>query len=159
MDGASLFQADPIAHVLRQDEEVRAVVKQWACPPLAERYSIACKVAGVGEYLVALWFYGSLRVFDVSECNSKALDLFERNNEASSLDLSYFDLQPRDSTPLFQALHSQHHLTVLNLSGNRLRNDAMSQLLLAWQQLQTLTSLDLSSTGITHQVNSGFEVL
>ena len=51
MDGASLFEADPIAHVLSQDEEVVGVVKDWVCPPLAERYQIACRVAGVGEFI------------------------------------------------------------------------------------------------------------
>ena len=51
MDGASLFQTDPIAHVLGQDQEVMGVVKKWVCPPLVERYRVACKVAGVGMYV------------------------------------------------------------------------------------------------------------
>lgn len=49
MDGASLFEADPISHVLSQGEEVMGVVKDWVFPPLAERYHIACTVAGVGK--------------------------------------------------------------------------------------------------------------
>lgn len=48
-DGASLCPADPIAHVLEQGQEVVGVVETWSCPPLMERYQIACKNAGVGK--------------------------------------------------------------------------------------------------------------
>ena len=47
-DGDSLCQADPIAHVLQQDEEVVGVVQQWFTPPLVERYLVACRTSGVG---------------------------------------------------------------------------------------------------------------
>jgi hypothetical protein len=50
-DGASLFESDPISYVLSQDEEVVGVVKDWVCPPLAERYHTSCKVAGVGTLI------------------------------------------------------------------------------------------------------------
>lgn len=58
MDGASLFDTDPISHVLSQGEEVMGVVKDWVCPPLAERYHIACKVAGVGKLPFPFTEYG-----------------------------------------------------------------------------------------------------
>lgn len=48
MDGASLYPADAIVHVLRQDEEVIGVVKQWACEPLVDHYRKACRAAGQG---------------------------------------------------------------------------------------------------------------
>lgn len=62
MDGASLFQADPIAHVLGQDQEVMGVVKKWVCPPLVERYRVACKVAGVGMWYVVVVVGGMLNL-------------------------------------------------------------------------------------------------
>ncbi len=50
-DGASLCPADSVAHVLRQDDEVVGVVEEWFCPPLAERYQVACRTAGVGRHI------------------------------------------------------------------------------------------------------------
>ncbi len=85
-------------------------------------------------------------------CNSKVLELFERNSLATSLDLSNFDLQPGDSAPLFQALQLQHKLATLSLSGNRLRDEAMPHLLSTMEAVPSLSSLDMASTGITHQV-------
>ena len=58
IDGASLCPADPIAHVLKQDEEVVGMVEQWFSPPLAERYLVACRTSGVGMYVcVCLCLY------------------------------------------------------------------------------------------------------
>lgn len=51
LDGALLYPADAIGHVLKQDEEVIGVVKTWVCPPLAERYHLACRAAGLGRYM------------------------------------------------------------------------------------------------------------
>ena len=88
------------------------------------------------------------------DCNSKVLGLFERNSLGTSLDLSDFDLRPEDSAPLFQALQSQQKLSVLKLAGNRcLKDKAMKYLLSALGAVPTLRELDLSSTGITHQVS------
>ncbi len=48
-DGDSLFQADPVGHVLSQDEEVVGVVQQWFTPPMLERYLVACRTNGAGK--------------------------------------------------------------------------------------------------------------
>ena len=49
LDGASLYQNDAVAHVLKQDEDLIGVVKEWASESLAERYRKACVAAGQGK--------------------------------------------------------------------------------------------------------------
>ena len=49
VEGDSLCPADPVAHVLTQDEEAVGVVQQWFTPPLLERYLVACRTSGVGK--------------------------------------------------------------------------------------------------------------
>lgn len=94
-----------------------------------------------------------------AEANSKVLQCFEETSPVSSLDLSRCDLRPPDSAPLFRALEAQHGLALVNLSANRLRDEAMPHLLSSLGSLPSLSSLDLSDTGITHQVNVVKEVV
>ncbi len=59
VDGDSLCQADPVCHVLSQDEEVVGVVQQWFTPPMLERYLVACRTNGAGKESVWIGFKSS----------------------------------------------------------------------------------------------------
>ena len=96
-------------------------------------------------------------MFIIVECHSRVLELFEKDADPSELDFSNYSLKSQDASSLLQALQSQHSLTEVSLSGNKLRDDAMPRLQLALGELPSLHSLDLSSTGITHQVGSEVE--
>lgn len=88
-----------------------------------------------------------------SACHTAVLKLFEGSGASCSiLDLSTHGLGPHHASPLCQALHGQHTLSSLSLSGNRLKDDAMRHIASALAHLPTLHCLDLSCTGITAQV-------
>ncbi len=59
VDGDSLCQADPVGHVLSQDEEVVGVVQQWFTPPMLERYLVACRTNGTGTENMWIGFKSS----------------------------------------------------------------------------------------------------
>ncbi len=80
------------------------------------------------------------------------LDLLEKDPDPLTLNLTNKSLLSRDSVPLLQAIQSQLSLTSINLSGNKLKDDAMPRLQIALGELPSLQHLDLSSTGISHQV-------
>ena len=71
MDGASLCPTDAVTHVLRQDEMVVGVVKQWLAPPLAECYRKACVDAGRGEKHLCVRCVGDIAVIFEVEFESR----------------------------------------------------------------------------------------
>ncbi len=59
VDGDSLCQADPVGHVLSQDEEAVGVVQQWFTPPMLDRYLVACRTNGAGKENMWIGFKSS----------------------------------------------------------------------------------------------------
>lgn len=49
-DGAHLSPGDALCDVLQSNEEVRGVVEHKELPPLSERYQMACRNDGMGEW-------------------------------------------------------------------------------------------------------------
>lgn len=95
---------------------------------------------------------GPYQMFLTADCHQRALKIFQANPSSPVLDLSHLSLRPLHISPLFTSLQGHTNLTSLNLSGNRLKNDAMTLLANTLARHASLHVLDLSCTGITAQV-------
>lgn len=160
IDGAQLCPSDIVAHVLQNNEEVVGRVEHWHQPPISEKYQTVCRTTGVGETMFFLFFFlssseWSKLSFSPSACHSTILKRFQSSGSSTSWDFSTLGLGPHHIFPLCKALHGQHTLSSLCLSGNRLKDEAIRYVALSLAHLPALHSLDLSCTGITSQVWGG----
>ncbi|KAF4084109.1 hypothetical protein AMELA_G00125040 [Ameiurus melas] len=129
-DGALLSSADLLLAVLHTNEEVLADVCSWDLPPLPERYKKACKSLDVEENRRVLW-------------------LCEVQEGSPNVCVCGLSLAPASLSPLLCALKLQSSLTELSLSGNRLNDDHLPELISAASTMPRLRLLDISANQIT----------
>ncbi|KAG7465946.1 hypothetical protein MATL_G00159640 [Megalops atlanticus] len=129
-EGALLSPTDLLLSVLHTNEEVLAEVCSWDLPPLPERYKKACQSLATGE-------------------NRLLLRLCEVQDGSPSISVCGLGLPPASLTPLLRALKLQSNLTQLRLSGNRLHDDLMPELVSAVTTMPKLQLLDVSANQIT----------
>ncbi|XP_061105905.1 tonsoku-like protein [Conger conger] len=129
-EGALLSPQDLLLTVLHTNEEVLAEVCSWDLPPLPERYKKACQSLATGEHRLVL-------------------RLCEVQDGSPSVCVSGLSLPPAVLTPVLRALKLQASLTQLRLSGNRLSDDLMPELVSAATTMPRLRLLDLSANRIT----------
>ncbi|CAL1575200.1 unnamed protein product [Knipowitschia caucasica] len=129
-EGALLCPHDPLLAVLHTNEEVLAEVCSWDLPPLPERYKKACQSLVVEE--------------DV-----RVRRLCEVQDGASCLSVCGLGLAPSSLTPLLRALKLQSSLTELRLSGNRLHDLLLPELVATAVTMPRLRLLDVSANHIT----------
>nr|XP_015212659.1 PREDICTED: tonsoku-like protein [Lepisosteus oculatus] len=129
-EGALLAPQDLLLTVLHSNEEVLAEVTSWDLPPLLERYRKACQSLAVDE-------------------NKRVCRLCEVQDGSPTLSVSGLSLSPLALTPLLRCLKLQSCLKELRLSGNRLRDDLMAELVATATTLPNLHILDLSANHIT----------
>ncbi|XP_048831578.1 tonsoku-like protein [Brienomyrus brachyistius] len=129
-EGALLCPSDPLLAVLQTNEEVLAEVCSWDLPPLPERYRKACDSLSVAE-------------------NRLVSRLCEAQDGGPSVTFCGLSLPPAGLAPLLRALKLQASLTELRLSGNRLHDDVMPELVSALITMPKLRLLDISANCIT----------
>ncbi|XP_053489149.1 tonsoku-like protein [Ictalurus furcatus] len=129
-EGALLSPADLLLAVLHTNEEVLAEVCSWDLPPLPERYKKACKSLDVEE-------------------NRRVLRLCEVQDGSPYVCVCGLSLAPASLSPLLRALKLQSSLTELSLSGNRLNDDLLPELISAATTMPHLRLLDISANHIT----------
>ncbi|MBN3300769.1 TONSL protein, partial [Amia calva] len=129
-EGALLAPQDLLLTVLHSNEEVLAEVKSWDLPPLRERYSKACQSLAVVE-------------------NRLVGRLCEVQAGSPSLSVCGLSLPPAALRPLLRCLKLQADLKELRLSGNRLHDGLMAELVATLTTMPSLRLLDLSSNHIT----------
>uniref|UniRef100_A0A667WSG0 Tonsoku-like protein n=1 Tax=Myripristis murdjan TaxID=586833 RepID=A0A667WSG0_9TELE len=129
-EGALLSPQDLLLAVLHTNEEVLAEVCSWDLPPLPERYKKACHSLAVGE-------------------DKRVSRLCEVQDGSSSVSVCGLSLAPSSLTPLLRALKLQASLTELRISGNRLNNDLLPELVATVITMPRLRLLDVSSNHIT----------
>uniref|UniRef100_A0A8D3BEK3 Tonsoku-like protein n=1 Tax=Scophthalmus maximus TaxID=52904 RepID=A0A8D3BEK3_SCOMX len=123
-EGALLSPQDLLLAVLHTNEEVLAEVCSWDLPPLPERYKKACISLAVGEQHA----------------------LHAQNSSVSVCGLS---LAPSSLNPLLRALKLQASLTELRISGNRLHDNLLPELIATTVTMPRLRLLDISANHIT----------
>uniref|UniRef100_A0A3Q1JUD4 Tonsoku-like protein n=1 Tax=Anabas testudineus TaxID=64144 RepID=A0A3Q1JUD4_ANATE len=123
-EGALLSPQDLLLAVLHTNEEVLAEVCSWDLPPLPERYKKACQSLAAGE-----------------EKNLHAVN--------SSVSLCGLSLAPSALNPLLRALKLQDSLTELRISGNRLQDNLLPELVATTITMPRLRLLDISANHIT----------
>ncbi|KAJ8398162.1 hypothetical protein AAFF_G00430060 [Aldrovandia affinis] len=129
-DGALLSSDDLLLSVLHTNEEVLAEVCSWDLPPLPERYKKACQSLNTGEHKLVR-------------------RLCEVQDGSSSVCVCGLSLPPPALAPLLRALKLQASLTELRLSGNRIHDDLMPELVSAVTTMPRLRLLDVSANQIT----------
>ncbi|KAI7804959.1 tonsoku-like protein, partial [Triplophysa rosa] len=129
-EGALLLPTDPLLAVLHTNEEVFAEVCSWDLPPLPERYRKACQTLTVEE-------------------NKRVSRLCEVQDNGSCVNVCGLSLPPASLAPLLRALKLQASLTELRLSGNRLNDDLLPELMSAAATMPKLRILDMSANQIT----------
>ncbi|KAL6105552.1 tonsl [Pungitius sinensis] len=129
-EGALLSPHDPLLAVLHTNEEVLAEVSSWDLPPLPERYKKACSSLAVDE-------------------NKRVTRLCEVQDGSSSVSVCGLSLAASSLTPLLRALKLQASLTELRISGNRLQDDLLPELVATTITMPRLRLLDISANGIT----------
>uniref|UniRef100_A0A3B4A7G0 Tonsoku-like protein n=1 Tax=Periophthalmus magnuspinnatus TaxID=409849 RepID=A0A3B4A7G0_9GOBI len=129
-EGALLSLQDPLLAVLHTNEEVLAEVCSWDLPPLPERYKKACQSLAVEE-------------------NRRVSRLCEVQDGGSCVSVCGLSLAPSSLTPLLRALKLQASLTELRLSGNRLHDSLLPELVATAITMPRLRLLDLSANHIT----------
>uniref|UniRef100_A0A3P9Q8C0 Tonsoku-like protein n=1 Tax=Poecilia reticulata TaxID=8081 RepID=A0A3P9Q8C0_POERE len=127
-EGALLSPQDLLLAVLHTNEEVLAEVCSWDLPPLPDRYRKACQSLAVGE---------------------RVSRLCEVQDGGQSVSLCGLGLAPAALHPLLRALKLQASLTELRLSGNRLHDDLLPELVATTTTMPRLRLLDVSANGIT----------
>ncbi|KAJ3613544.1 hypothetical protein NHX12_019791 [Muraenolepis orangiensis] len=125
-EGALLSPQDLLLAVLHTNEEVLAEVCSWDLPPLPERYKKACQKE-----------------------SKRVSRLCETQDGGPSVTLGGLGLAPDALAPLLRALKLQASLTELRLSGNRLRDDLLPELVATAFTMPRLRVLDVSSNGVT----------
>uniref|UniRef100_A0A3P9Q8L8 Tonsoku-like protein n=1 Tax=Poecilia reticulata TaxID=8081 RepID=A0A3P9Q8L8_POERE len=128
-EGALLSPQDLLLAVLHTNEEVLAEVCSWDLPPLPDRYRKACQSLAVEDRRVSR--------------------LCEVQDGGQSVSLCGLGLAPAALHPLLRALKLQASLTELRLSGNRLHDDLLPELVATTTTMPRLRLLDVSANGIT----------
>uniref|UniRef100_A0A7N8Y1D2 Tonsoku-like protein n=1 Tax=Mastacembelus armatus TaxID=205130 RepID=A0A7N8Y1D2_9TELE len=134
-EGALLSPQDLLLAVLHTNEEVLAEVCSWDLPPLPERYKKACHSLGVGEKQHPFTYNTH---FDNSY-----------KDGSSTVSLCGLSLAPSSLNPLLRALKLQAGLTELRISGNRLDDDLLPDLVATAITMPRLRLLDISANHIT----------
>uniref|UniRef100_A0A8D0A5P0 Tonsoku-like protein n=1 Tax=Sander lucioperca TaxID=283035 RepID=A0A8D0A5P0_SANLU len=129
-EGALLSPQDLLLAVLHTNEEVLAEVCSWDLPPLPERYKKACNSLAVDE-------------------NKRVTRLCEVQDGSSSVSVCGLSLAPSSLNPLLRALKLQASLTELRISGNRLHDNLLPELVATTITMPRLRLLDISANGIT----------
>ncbi|XP_051246488.1 tonsoku-like protein isoform X9 [Dicentrarchus labrax] len=129
-EGALLSPQDLLLTVLHTNEEVLAEVCSWDLPPLPERYKKACDSLAVDE-------------------NKRVTRLCEVQDGSSSVSVCGLSLAPSSLTPLLRALKLQASLTELRISGNRLSDKLLPELVATTITMPRLRLLDISACHIT----------
>ncbi|XP_078145625.1 tonsoku-like protein [Centroberyx gerrardi] len=129
-EGALLSPQDLLLAVLHTNEEVLAEVSSWDLPPLPERYKKACHSLAVDE-------------------NKRVSRLCEVQDGSSSVSVCGLSLAPSSLTPLLRALKLQASLTELRISGNRLHDSLLPELVATAITMPRLRLLDISFNHIT----------
>ncbi|CAK6956892.1 tonsoku-like protein [Scomber scombrus] len=129
-DGALLSPQDLLLAVLHTNEEVLAEVSSWDLPPLPERYKKACHNLAVDE-------------------NKRVTRLCEAQDGSSSVSVCGLSLTPSSLNPLLRALKLQASLTELRISGNRLHDSLLPELVATTITMPRLRLLDISANHIT----------
>uniref|UniRef100_A0A3B3YPU3 NF-kappa-B inhibitor-like protein 2 n=1 Tax=Poecilia mexicana TaxID=48701 RepID=A0A3B3YPU3_9TELE len=129
-EGALLSPQDLLLAVLHTNEEVLAEVCSWDLPPLPDRYRKACQSLAVDE-------------------DRRVSRLCEVQDGGQSVSLCALSLAPASLNPLLRALKLQASLTELRLSGNRLHDDLLPELVATTTTMPRLRLLDVSANGIT----------
>ncbi|TDG98848.1 hypothetical protein EPR50_G00205250 [Perca flavescens] len=129
-EGALLSPQDLLLAVLHTNEEVLAEVCSWDLPPLPERYKKACNSLAVDE-------------------NKRVTRLCEVQDGSSSVSMCGLSLAPSSLNPLLRALKLQASLTELRISGNRLHDNLLPELVATTITMPRLRLLDISANGIT----------
>ncbi|XP_074516688.1 tonsoku-like protein [Sebastes fasciatus] len=129
-EGALLSPQDLLLAVLHTNEEVLAEVCSWDLPPLPERYKKACNSLAVDE-------------------NKRVTRLCEVQDGSSSVSACGLGLAPSSLNPLLRALKLQASLTELRISGNRLHDNLLPELVATAITMPRLRLLDISANGIT----------
>ncbi|KAK5603555.1 hypothetical protein CRENBAI_004883 [Crenichthys baileyi] len=129
-EGALLSPHDLLLAVLHTNEEVLAEVCSWDLPPLPERYKKACQSLAVDE-------------------DKRVTRLCEVQDGSTSVSVCGLSLAPSSLNPLLRALKLQASLTELRLSGNRLSNNILPELVATAVTMPRLQLLDVSANGLT----------
>ncbi|KAM6916825.1 tonsoku-like protein [Lycodopsis pacificus] len=129
-EGALLSPQDLLLAVLHTNEEVLAEVSSWVVPPLPERYKKACNSLAVDE-------------------NKRVTRLCEVQDGSSSVSVCGLSLAASSLNPLLRALKLQASLTELHISGNRLNDNLLPDLVATTVTMPRLRLLDISANGIT----------
>ncbi|XP_057715541.1 tonsoku-like protein isoform X1 [Corythoichthys intestinalis] len=129
-EGALLSPHDLLLAVLHTNEEVLAEVSSWDLPPLQERYKKACISLAVVE-------------------NRRITRLCEVQDGSASVLVCGLGLATSSLAALLRALKLQAGLTQLRLSGNRLDDDLVSELVATAATMPRLCVLDISANRVT----------
>ncbi|XP_074547775.1 tonsoku-like protein [Halichoeres trimaculatus] len=129
-EGALLSPQDLLLAVLHTNEEVLAEVCSWDLPPLPERYKKACQSLAVDE-------------------NKRVTRLCEVQDGSSSVSVCGLSLAPSSLNPLLRALKLQASLTELRISGNRLQDSLLPELVATVITMPRLRVLDVSASHVT----------
>ncbi|XP_054651483.1 tonsoku-like protein [Dunckerocampus dactyliophorus] len=129
-EGALLSPHDLLLAVLHTNEEVLAEVSSWDLPPLPERYKKACLSLAVEE-------------------NKHVTHLCEVQDGSSFVLVCGLGLAPPSLAALLRALKLQASLTELRLSGNRLHDNLLAELITTVATMPRLCLLDISANRVT----------
>ncbi|XP_076605193.1 tonsoku-like protein [Chaetodon auriga] len=129
-EGALLSPQDLLLAVLHTNEEVLAEVCSWDLPPLPERYKKACHSLAVDE-------------------NKRVTRLCEVQDGSSSVSVCGLSLAPSSLNSLLRALKLQTNLTELRISGNRLHDSLIPELVATTVTMPRLRLLDISACQVT----------
>ncbi|XP_077395947.1 tonsoku-like protein [Festucalex cinctus] len=129
-EGALLSPHDLLLAVLHTNEEVLAEVSSWDLPPLQERYKKACSSLVVEE-------------------NRRVSRLCEVQDGSSSVLVCGLGLAAPSLAALLRALKLQTSLTELRMSGNRLDDGLLAELVAAAATMPRLCVLDISANQVT----------
>ncbi|GAB1610966.1 hypothetical protein Ahia01_001383500, partial [Argonauta hians] len=128
--GALLDLDDKISMVIANGEELEGCVSSWDLPPVQDRYTEACNTTNTAGVV-------KIRI------------LLEESERSGHLGLSNMALTVTMVRPVFRSVKFLSNLSFMNLSGNRLGDAGFECLASVLPTLPSLTTLDLSCTGIT----------
>ncbi|XP_037097712.1 tonsoku-like protein [Syngnathus acus] len=129
-EGALLSPHDLLLTILHTNEEVLAEVLSWDLPPLQERYKKACVSLAVEE-------------------NKRVSRLCEVQDGSSSVSACGLGLAASSLAALLRALKLQDSLIELRMSGNRLDDKLLGELVATAATMPRLCVLDISSNQVT----------
>lgn len=136
--------------------QVLAEVCSWDLPPLPERYKKACQSLAVGEEGTEKHSRSGVLLYSAIMClhfpadeNKRVTRLCEVQDGSSSVSVCGLSLAPSSLNPLLRALKLQSSLTELRISGNRLSDDLLPELVATTITMPRLRLLDISASVIT----------